>query len=271
MKELSDKLLICEKEPMSFADYYNDIASNPNNFSKWFKEIENCGITVPKTLIIQVPENISHAFFMDKPSENRKLISEWIKETVLPAVKDKHIHYNLFIKNGTFSNKFNFATCKTTMNIDKLTSSIIDVNYQAICLGADGFTELVIREFIDYDISKTACIYNGMPLRPEQRVFYDFDKHEVLYSVNYWDYDYCHDEIARNKTDKIVYETVYPEILAEYEKNKSMIEQLVSEKMDNITSLSGIWSIDIMQANNQIYLIDMAIGCQSAYWNPSRL
>jgi hypothetical protein len=38
--------------------------------------------------------------------------------------------------------------------------------------------------------------------------------------------------------------------------------------MQNVTGLEGIWSIDIMEADGNLWLIDMALGHRSAYWDP---
>ncbi len=45
-----------------FQNYYNDLASDPNNLSKWFPKIENCGIKVPRTITIPVLRDIVKSF-----------------------------------------------------------------------------------------------------------------------------------------------------------------------------------------------------------------
>jgi hypothetical protein len=107
-----------------------------------------------------------------------------------------------------------------------------------------------------------------MPLQNEYRVFYDFDSKQPLYIVNYWDWGYCHDAISRNITDKLVYECYYGRILEHYEENKDMVMEYVDKHMKNVTGLKGIWSVDIMEANGRFWLIDMAVGYDSAYWDP---
>ena len=133
--------------------------------------------------------------------------------------------------------------------------------------GAGGCTELILREYIP--AGEKPCIYQGMPLRPEFRCFYDFDQKKLLYTKNYWDWDYCHDAIAEDATDKIVYEKIYPDIEAEYTARLSEVEEMVTKYMPQV-QLSGIWSVDIMynSADDIYYLIDMAIARQSAYWDP---
>ena len=81
---------------------------------------------------------------------------------------------------------------------DELTDAIININYAAMCCGADmggGCNELVVRERILHDARVTPCIYSGLPLRSEFRVFYDFDLKKVLFTANYWEYDYIYEHL----------------------------------------------------------------------------
>ena len=109
-----------------------------------------------------------------------------------------------------------------------------------------------------------------MPLRNEYRVFYDFDNRKALYIANYWDWDYCHDAISHNVTDKIVYEKVYNHLAERYVQNREKVMAMVGEHMKNV-ELSGIWSVDILEDEcHDFWLIDMALGYRSAYWNPEK-
>ena len=123
----------------------------------------------------------------------------------------------------------------------------------ALCFDADGITEVCIRELIPHNTRTTPCIYQGMPLRPEFRIFYDFDRHQPLYVVNYWDWDYCHDAICRDYTDKIVYEAHYSKLLDQYNKYKNDVVKMVAADMRYVFDLKGIWSIDVMLCEPQEY------------------
>ena len=147
----------------------------------------------------------------------------------------------------------------------------MNINYAALCLGAHGCEELVVRSVIPYDRKKVPCIYNGLPLRPEFRVFYDFDKHEVLYCVNYWDYEYVSKGLY-DATDKIVFEYMRYYLLSCFWSKKDEVEEVVSKSMKTVNDLSDIWSIDILlDGNNEFWLIDMALAKNSAYWDESKI
>ncbi|MCI8843254.1 MAG: hypothetical protein HFF08_03985 [Oscillospiraceae bacterium] len=261
--------------------YLNDLRSNPNNMSNWLPAIipadgEERLLRIPKTLIVQVPDDVCKSFFMDYYNKDRERIIQFVKEQVMPKVKEVGIYPSMFIKNGGFSDKYQFNLCTPGPDEVDMAMNLIKMNYDALCFGADGITEVCIRELIPHNTKTTPCIYHGMPLRPEFRVFYDFDRHQPLYIVNYWDWDYCHDAICRDYTDKIVYEAYYPRLLDQYNEYKDSVIEMVAADMASVSALKGIWSVDVMLCESQerqkeyegFWLIDMAIGCRSAYWNP---
>ena len=253
---------------MSFEDYYNRLKSNPNNISFWYPKIKDCGILTPNTYITDVPEAVLKACFMEGDQQkNMDTVYEWVKNELMPAIP-KELRGLLFIKNGTYSNKFDFNTACSRYNALDIARSIIEINYASLMFETDGNSEIAIRERIRHYEDVTPCIYNGMPLHNEYRIFYDFDSKKPLYVVNYWDWEYCHDAISRNVTDGIIYETHYSDLLEHYEENKDKVMKYVDEHMKNVSGLEGIWSVDIMEAYGNLWLIDMAVGYRSAYWDP---
>lgn len=267
-------LSINEEEVLKgFREYFDSFKDDLNNFSYWEPKVENCGIEVPESVIIPVPVEIGQAFFMVRPDEDFEKVYEWVKKDVMPCLKEiPGTGPFVFVKNGTFSNKYCFRDCKVQRNAHELACSIININYDALLVGAGGISELVIREFIEFNHGLTPTIYQGMPLRTEFRVFYDFDKRKVLYSVNYWDYDYCHEAISRDFTDKIIYESHWPHLKQSFEKRKEDVELMISDSMEDV-EMTGIWSVDVMWSDEEeeYYLIDMAIAARSAYWDPERI
>ncbi len=264
-------------------DIKKTMSKDLNNLSHWFPKIKDCGIQVPETLIFDVPENTTRAFWMEKQDRDRAIVTDWLKD-IYPQIKEM-AHPYVFLKNGNFSNKFEANDCIVkAFTLGQIVEAVININYTSMMFGAGGVNELVAREFIGFDETVVPCIYNGLPFRPEFRVFYDFDTHKVLYSANYWDWDYCHDKITRNMTDKLVYEAMYPLIKEAYNAYHEEVEAMVGEAMKNVTGLTGQWSIDILQKKycrtvddngllcpgefqkDIYYLIDMAIAQSSAYW-----
>ena len=250
-------------------EYYNDLKQDVHNVSYWFPKVANCGIKVPKTFVKEIPVELFGHLFIDHPEEDIDYIYNWVKNELIPSIPNE-LRGLIFIKNGAFSNKFDFSTCSIRCNPLEIARSIAEINYASLMFDTGGNTEIVIRERIPYDEQKTMTIYNGMPLRNEYRVFYDFDNRKALYVTNYWDWNYCHDSISRNATDKLVYEKVYNELHAHYLFTHERVLKLVEEHMQDV-DLSGIWSVDILEdEQNDFWLIDMALGYRSAYWNPEK-
>ena len=220
--------------------WIDDIRLDPNNISHWYPKIKDCGMNVLETVIIQLPDEIFKACFHDEPDDEEKII-EFVRNTVMPEIKDR---IKLpFIKNGAFSNKFDFRTCIPYLDVYSIALAFCQLNYASLLIETGGGTEIAIRERILYNETLVPTIYHGMPLRPEFRVFYDFDERKALGCFNYWDFGYCSEAISRNCTDRIVYKSCYPHIENVYRKKKDQVVEMVCEAMKNV-EMTGKWSID---------------------------
>lgn len=247
---------------------YDDDRAYPENFSNWYPHIKDFGV-------FKHSEIISHQIFTYEEtkilnSNEHKDNTDWnLLTKILKPTLDRLKPDTLYnIKNGCYSNKFDFNTCITDKH--SLPDKFWDINYMSTMFDTGGFTELVVRSYIPYDPTTTLTIYHGMPLREELRVFYNMDTKEIEYIVDYWDYNYCYENIS-NITDKIVFKHFHNiEHNAKLLKYENEIRQNIQTlKFDD--TLTGIWSIDFMSCNNNLYLIDMARGFRSAYWDPSKL
>ncbi len=287
MKELKIKTPTAEELKRMHEEFMSFLRTNPNNFSYWFPHIEkiadNEGISVPKSIIIPVPEELYKAFFQEQEGDSEK-IDNWVLDHVVPVIEQTPWlnGHKIFIKNGCYSHKFNFTNgCLVTDQADEeqLIKNICNIQYEAICYDKCGYLELILREYIEPEKADTPTIYHGMPLRPEIRIFYNFDIHQLLYAINYWDWDYCHDAICCSflGEDKLpdadIYEAAYPTLDAEtkrlFEKHRPQIEKALA----TVTTLQmpgeapNIWSVDFLMEENRVWLIDMAQGWRSAYWD----
>ena len=244
--------------------WIDDMRLDPNNISYWYPRIKECGMNVPKTVIIQLPDEVFIACFHDKPDDEEKII-DFIHFTVMPEIEGK-IKVP-FIKNGTFSNKFDFRTCTPYPDAYSIALAFGQLNYASLFMETGGSTEIAIRERIPYNETLIPTIYHGMPLRPEFRIFYDFDERKVLGCFNYWDFNYCFKAISRNATDRIVYREYYPHIESLYSEKKDQVMEMVSVAMKDV-DMKGKWSIDVMydETKETFWLIDMAQAHRSAYW-----
>lgn len=252
-------------------DRYKEEKENPNNYSYWYPKVKDCGIPMVISRIYQIPLHIWKSFMEMENKENREQCAEWIFNTI---VKDETVQENVRynIKNGCFSNKFNAEDCNVEYN--KLVEGFLNIQYMSQCYDTGGTTELVVRDYLPFNHQTTPTIYNGLPLRPEFRVFVDFDTNEILYIVNYWDYDYCSKGMY-DKTDKIVFDYMREELDRNYHKHANTVVQLIRDKLlpyntQQNNKLTGKWSVDIMLWENSYFLIDMAIAHRSAYWDKNR-
>lgn len=242
---------------------------NPNNFSNWFPKVKDCGIPVPKSFWTKVPddERLREAFFLEDIKADYAAIQDWLEADVIPKLDDLNLTGHIFVKNGTFSNKFNANAACNQYGTVNLHRAVADINYNGLFFGAGGTDELVVREYIESDHRITPCIYNGLPLRSEFRVFYDFDSAAPIFTVNYWYYDYVYPHLY-NATDKIVFEHEKSRLESTFEARKDEVQTLVADAMKKVQGLTGQWSVDILlDESGTFWLIDMAVAQNSAYWN----
>ncbi len=267
VKELEDfmKRMIPSDEEMKTISrkVYNEELNNKNNFSYWYPRIIDTSLNMVKS--------IYHKFSFEEreiiDTDYDKVDFKQIREILKPVLSQMNVRKEYSIKNGTFSGKFNFIDSIAT--VKNLERKFYEVNYGAAMVGAGGDTEIVVREFIPYNSFRTPKIYNGLPLRPEFRTFYDADKKKVLYTVNYWDYNYCRSNI-HDKTDQIVFDYYADYLDSKFNDYKDVVEEFIEESEFD---LSGKWSIDVMLneiEDNKLYLIDMAEAHRSAYYDAER-
>lgn len=253
---------------------YKEDREYPENFSNWYSHIIDFGEFKNANIINNQIFTWEETKAMEETDQINKVNWNKLNEILKPTL-DKmkpNIQYN--IKNGCFSNKYDFNTCVTDK--EHLAENLWKINYNSTMFDTGGYTELVVRELIPYNQLITATIYNGMPLRNELRVFYNMDKKKIEYSVNYWNFDYCYNNI-NNLTDKIIFKWFHSQ--KNIKDNYLYLLQYVHQYIDTLKfdkHLTGIWSIDFMLCNdsdnyNGVYLIDMARGFRSAYWDETKI
>lgn len=258
---------------------YEDDRNYPENFSNWYKHIVDFG----KFRHADIISNQIFTFDETEAMRDTDVIDkvDWNKyNKILEPTINKMSGGRLYnIKNGAYSNKFDFNTSIATKS--DIAKQLWLINYNSTMFDTGGYTELVVREFIPSDPRKIPTIYNGMPLREEVRVFYNMETHQIEYVVDYWDYDYCEPNI-KNKTDNIVFNWFHNKFGDRKENHRSILNAVTAQIKNDINTLKfdgelkGIWSIDFMYVNDLdeykgIWLIDMARAHRSAYYDPEKL
>lgn len=255
--------------------WMDELRRNPNNFSFWFPHVKDLKVQklmIPESVVIDCPEEVAMSFFMEKDGDGRR-IDSWVADEVAPVIRKVFPSGEVFIKNGYFSDKFAFdRAChvRDASDMKQLTSQIFRIQNDSLCLETCGNLELVVREYIPATAG-TPAIYEGMPLRPEIRVFYDFDYRQYLYAVNYWDWNECHDHICRHPGDAAVYQSCYKDLNHRTVNLLARHMDVVCRTLDSVSGLTGIWSADFILEDDRVWLIDMAQGHCSTYWDAGRI
>lgn len=302
MKGLNLNLPTEEEMAKISREHYENNRLNPNNFSFWFTPMSEALKTefkVPKSLVMEYPFELREKIRQDRHKITPEIIKE-LEQFVFQNEEVKALNkqtQHFFIKTGVFSNKFDFNGSCNLQDWDNLFEQIYALEYMAMVYSANYSNELVIREFIA-DVENRKTIYNGMPLRTEFRVFYDFNEGKVLGVANYWHPEemikalipYSVRSIFSEITDVNEQRKLKKQLLAkldnydkqgfeeyfayldtkdlivqEYEALKVVVASKVAKAFDeNECPLKGQWSIDIMKNGDDFYFIDAAVMSQSA-------
>ena len=264
---------------------YEMLSMNPNSMGHWLPPLID-GIQkqelfkVPKTKVIKVPLTLLQLSRMEysglTPGTKDILDRFCFQAFGLDETK------NYFIKTGTYSSKFDFRNAKVTgaKEVRELGEYLLFIQNQAVIMagylttptiyGVSTTNEWVVREFIE-DVENCPCIYKGLPLHTEYRVFVDFDEDTVLGMNPYWDPSvmkqrFGHQEDATSPHqvhDYIVYKMHEDALMKQYEENMDRVKAGI-EKMIPHIDLPGQWSIDVMQNGEDFWVIDMATAETSA-------
>jgi hypothetical protein len=134
--------------------------------------------------------------------------------------------------------------------------------------GAATTNQFAVREYI-HDTEGNPCIYNGLPLHTEYRVFVEFGQNARILGISpYWRPDvmkkrFRETDENRDVHDYVTYSMHENVLMGRYEENKDRVLEHIRAVIAD-ADLDGQWSIDVMQNGNDFYIIDMATADTSA-------
>lgn len=265
---------------------YEMLGCNPITMGYWLPRIlpviqTDTDLKIPKTKILKTPLPILQLTRLAYEELNRT--TRDIVDEVIYKAFDLDENETYMIKTGTFSNKFDFRNVKVTSpkEVHELGEYLLFIQNYATMMcnilnkrpiyGVSTTNEWVVREFIK-DEEGNPCIYHGMPLHTEYRVFVDFDTREILGISPYWEQNTMKQRFEQSADsnepdqihDAVIYRMHEPTLMKRYEDNKDFVLSQVQQLLDAQPELSGQWSIDIMQNGKTFWLIDMATADVSA-------
>lgn len=265
---------------------YEIIGKNKNSMGYWLPKVVNAVtkqgfLKVPNTTIIKVPMTMLQLTRCDYNNLTRTTLD--IVDKYCQKVFNLDTNKDYFIKTGTYSSKFDFRNAHVhgAKEVRELGEYLLFIHFQA-CMMASPLTkpctygvsttnEWVVREFIE-DKENNPCIYKGLPLHTEYRVFVDFDTKKVIGISPYWEPNTMKNRFGNssdsdtihNKHDYVIYTMHEETLMSKYKNNKEKIMNIVKELIQHIDNMTGQWSIDIMQNGNDFWFIDMALAQNSA-------
>ncbi|MFA5790611.1 MAG: ATP-grasp domain-containing protein [Caldisericia bacterium] len=225
-----------------------------SSFLYWYPKIQNLGIPMPKTEIVEIPYAV-FLKYMDEPMALAPYVHE-IKE------KSSKIGYPLFLKTDLASGKHQWEkSCYVPSEKDLAQHiwEVVEFNFCADFMGLP-CQALLLREFIKLDWKFKA--FSGMPVAKERRYFVRDGR--VVCHHEYWIKNAIEDWHKRLPSVRVLpknWEALLKEINTETDDEICLLTDY-SERVAKV--LDGYWSIDYAKAKNGIwYLIDAAEGEKS--------
>lgn len=261
---------------------YEIVGANKNSMGYWLPNVidditEDGFFKVPKTTILKVPLpvlQLTRCNYMGLTQSTLDIVNKFVYDV---CQLDENKTY--FIKTGTYSSKFDFRNAKVSgKEVKEIGEYLLFIHFQANqmasplsqpCIyGVSTTNEWVVREFID-DVENNMKIYHGLPLRTEYRVFVDFDTKEILGINPYWDKDVMSKRFENPKNqddlhDYVTFTANVDRMMDRYNENKDKVLKYIQKFLNRNVSMSGHWSMDIMQNGNDYWFIDMADAMNSA-------
>lgn len=273
---------------------YEALGRNKNNMGYWLPFIAEAAakhgfFKIPDTTLVKVPPTLlqlTRLEYMTLNPATLKIVDDWAMQ-----VFGLDVNKDYFIKTGIFSSKFDFRNAKVSgeKEVRELGEYLVFIQNYATMLagplvtdengrsvsryGVATTNEFVVREYIE-DKEKNPCIYNGMPLHTEYRVFIELDGNggsEILGVSPYWRKDVMlqrfsqgpDKDTAKMRHDFLIYSAHEKTLYERYDENVDMVLEHVREMAPDIR-MEGQWSLDIMQNGDDFYIIDMATASTSA-------
>ena len=264
---------------------YEMLSQNQNAMGNWLPQLVDAVkkqdfFKIPRTTVVKIPMTL-----LQLTRNDFEMLTQTTK-TIVDRFCTKAFHLDegkeYFVKTGTFSSKYDFrnAHVKGEKEVKELGEYLLFIHWQALQMasplakptiyGVSTTNEWVVREFIR-DKENNPCIYEGMPLHTEYRVFVDFDMDEILGINPYWDpavmkkrFEQEEDsQKAKNVHDAIIYRMHEETLMKRYNENKEVVLKHIKDILPDV-NLEGQWSVDVMQNGDEFYIIDMALAQSSA-------
>lgn len=267
---------------------YRIIGQNRNSIGHWFPELvrayrDSGFFRIPATTIAKVPLTLLQLTRLDYHSLTPSTIQ--IVDNWAHAVFRLNDEQDYFVKTGTYSSKFDFRNCLVhgEKEVRELGEYLLYIHHQALqmagplsfpCIyGVSTTNEWVVREFIP-DKEGNPCIYHGLPLHTEYRVFVDCDSDAVIGVSPYWEpktmlnrFGSCSDANSPHQMhDYVIFKSHEATLMRRYHENVDSVVEHIREFLPAL-DLQGQWSIDVMQNGDDFWIIDMAVAENSAFYD----
>lgn len=228
-----------------------------NCLSYWFPKLQATGVSVPRTLIVNLPWSLREAFFQvfdGKPAhpDTKPFLEE------LGNVCDR-IGYPAFLRTGQGSGKHEWKhTCFLEKRAD-LESHVYGLINWSECvdfMGLDWHT-WAVREMLPTEPICVLPRYGDFPLVPEMRCF--IGRGNILCVHPYWPTEAIERGLRAKPAN-------FAEIVSKCQEFDVSEYLPIAQKVADAFDGDEEWSVDILPTKRGLYVTDMAIKARSFHW-----
>lgn len=232
--------------------------SDLTNLSYWFPKIRDAGLPVPRTEILEMPDNVvMEAYSLFDHAAVPPLVEEWIKK--LEAIIDG-FGRPVFLRTGHTSGKHDWQnTCYVGPNSNVISNVYAIMEYSEIngMFGELPWQTWVVREMLPIEPVTVCRGFGDMPVTKEFRVFVDGEKVECFHP--YWPVKALHQGSAGD----LSVETYGKLCSFESEDEEREVLDLASRAGK---AVGGRWSVDVLKTKRGWFVTDMAEAEKSYHW-----
>lgn len=238
-----------------------------NCLSHWFPIIAEAGVPVPKTEIFHMSREDRKAIFgvfdgnpiPDSVKPFLDSLADAVRRLGNPAA---------FLRTGQTSGKHNWKNTCYVESADDIASHVINIIEFSECCDFMGLPWDIwcVREMLPIKPLIITGAYGDMPVNREVRSFVSngsivcvhpyWPKQAIMEGIN------INEDLVDQPLRKLLrfVDDVYEELC---EWDKDAVSGLVQQVADTI---SGDWSVDLLETDNGWYVTDMAIASMSFHW-----
>lgn len=219
----------------------------------WFPKIEAAGLPVPKTIIVELPEDARREVWRVFDGQEMGDAAQPFFDQIKAAADS--LGYPCFLRTSHTSGKHDWENTCFLRDPERIAQQVVTIiEYGEIsCVFGIPHDSWAVREFLPTKPLAVCLAWSNMPVCREFRVFVNDDKVQCWHP--YWPLN------ALQQGGAVDPDVAYVQLIEC--SDEAAVLALASRAG---AACGGYWSVDILETERGWYVTDMAEGEQSFHW-----